>query len=410
MAHKESSELVLDLSCAPLDLSVKRRPISISEHINGVAHFSFLDKVASKNATERDIYQIDVEAWDDSLWNVKSVLQLAEIREDWKTDEDTDSEDIAPWRCKVSVEATETMGFISRETIRDNDIDNSLNSGCGISENSDFFVFSDPPLSDTASRRDMDTVTSGGHGECVILSATEASDISRMEAESVSLGGDHGKVAGAGKVTEVSGVESVSPSGDGDEVMSRVSDFGGVKSGSSGVISAPFSRKRVFDHSLLDCWLNNDLEYTIGDKRWRFDLQGEINEVEDIGVDMPCDEAMIEVSDCEEGSDIVELPVVESNVESDSAIEDGRSILHDSDLQIFPAEEMKEPEEETDFEETFEAVITMGNESGVPFDSLEPLMLSDTDLDVDELLKANLKVEPNNNSDELFANLLIDLP
>lgn len=88
------------------------------------------------------------------------------------------------------------------------------------------------------------------------------------------------------------------------------------------------------------------------------------------------------------------------------------------DLQIFPPEEvleelekvLGEPDQETDIQETFEAAVAMVNESGLPIDSLDSLMLSDTDLDVEELLKVNRKVEPNNNSDDFLSNLLIDLP
>jgi len=364
----------LDLSYSPLDLSVKR-PISISEQINGVAHFSFaLDKVA-KDATDKENCDIDVEAWDDSLWNAKSVIKLAEILEDWKSDEETNpEEDTAPWRCKVSVEATEEdMGVIQGEVIGDDVFNNILDLN-GISESSDFFVFGDPTEfeSESQDNRDSDTVTAGDD---------DTSD----------------KVDAAASVSNGDGQEAEAPATEG-------------LTNDKYTVSETSTRKRVFDKSLLDCWLNDNMEYTVSDKRWRFEFRDELNEFDDLDV-MPCDEAMIEVSDCEEGSDIVELPIVDSAVDSDIHVEDSRSILQDSDLQIFPAEEvLEEADQETDIQDIFEAAVTMVNESGEPIDSLDSLMLSDTDLDVEELLKANLKAEPNNNSDDFLSDLLIDLP
>jgi len=357
----------LDLSCCPLDLSVKKPLISITEHINGVAHFSFaLDNVAN-DATDKEICDIDVEAWDDSLWNAKSVIKLAEILEDWKSDEE---EDTAPWRCKVSVEATEAdMGLIQGEVIGDDTLD--LN---GISESSDFFVFCDPIDFESESQdvrdSDIEVAADDDISDKVDIGATATMAEVKLSEESTE-GPPHDKYT----------------------------------------VSEPSPRKRVFDKSLLDCWLNDNMEYTISDKRWRFEFRDELNEFEDLDAMAPCDEAMIEVSDCEEGSDIVELPIVDSAVYSDIHEEDCRSILQDSDLQIFPAEEvLEEPEQETNILETFEAAVAMVNESGAPIDSLDSLMLSDTDLDVEELLKANFKVEPNNNSDDCLSNLLIDLP
>lgn len=378
MASFGSEDSPLDLSFRPLDLSVKR-PISISEQINGVAHFSFaLDNVA-KDATDKENCDIDVEAWDDSLWNAKSVIKLAEILEDWKSDDETNPEDdIAPWRCKVSVEATEKdMGFIQGEVIGDSELNNVLDLN-GISESSDFFVFRDPTEFDSESQDDIDSD---------MVAAADDDIRDRTE-------------AGAAAVT-VSGVDVEEESEPPKECL-PIDKY---------TVAEPSTRKRGFDKSLLDCWLNDNLEYTISDKRWRFELRDELNEFDDFDVMMPCDEAMIEVSDCEEGSDIVELPIVDSVVDSDSHVEDCRSILQDSDLQIFPPEEvLEEPEPDIDIQETFEAAVTMVNESGLPIDSLDSLMLSDTDLDIEELLIVNRKVEPNNNSDDFLSNLLIDLP
>jgi len=379
MASFGSEDNPLDLSFRPLDLSVKR-PISISEQINGVAHFSFaLDNVA-KDATYKENCDIDVEAWDDSLWNVNSVLKLAEILEDWKSDEETNSEDdTVPWRCRVSVEAIEKdMGFIQGEVIGDNDSNNFIDFK-GISESRDFFVFRDPSEFESESQEDIDSDMGA---------AADDYNCDRME---------------AGETAPVVGVEEESEPPREAPPTDKYT------------VAEPSTRKRVFDKSLLDCWLNDNLEYTISDKRWRFELCDELN---DLNVMMACDEAMIEVSDCEEGSDIVELPVVDSVVDSDSHVEDCRSILQDVDLQIFPPEEvleelekvLGEPDQETDIQETFEAAVAMVNESGLPIDSLDSLMLSDTDLDVEELLKVNRKVEPNNNSDDFLSNLLIDLP
>ena len=151
----------------------------------------------------------------------------------------------------------------------------------------------------------------------------------------------------------------------------------------------------------------------------RFDIRDQIKEFEDAD-----DEPMIEVSDSEEGSDIVELPVVESECDyySDKDEQDCRSILCDSDLQIFPsgilvAETRAEEAATNIFDDNLvkefctnntKVNSTLGNDSGILSNSLEPLMLSDSDFDLDELLKA----EPNNNidSDDFFSDLLIDLP
>jgi len=343
-----------------------------------------LDNVA-KDATDKENCDIDVEAWDDSLWNVNSVLKLAEILEDWKSDEETNSEDdTVPWRCRVSVEATEKdMGFIQGEVIGDNE-SNNLSDFNGISESSDFFVFRDPTEFESESQDDIDSD---------MMAAANDDNRDSMEA------GAAATVPGVG-VEEESEPPREAPATD------------------KYTVAEPSTRKRVFDKSLLDCWLNDNLEYTISDKRWRFELRDELNEFDDLSVMMACDEAMIEVSDCEEGSDIVELPIVDSVVDSDNRVEDCRSILQDVDLQIFPPEEvleepeevLEEPEQGTDMQETFEAAVAMVNESGLPIDSLDSHMLSDSDLDVEELLKVNRKVEPNNNSDDFLSNLLIDLP
>lgn len=373
MASFGSEDSPLDLSFRPLDLSVKR-PISISEQINGVAHFSFaLDKVA-EDATDKEISDIDVEAWDDSLWNVKSVLKLAEILEDWKTDEETNSEDdIGPWRCKVSAEDNKetTMGYTLGEAIGDCASDNILNVSA-VAEMSDFFVFPDPTGIDPEPGDDSAN-----------LIVTESFDDNRH-------------------VTDTRVADEIGAT---DAFRANLSV---VKP-----CAVPLVRKRGFDQSLLDCWSNNELEYAISSKRWRFDLR---DELDDLGVDMQLyDDVMIEVSDCEEGSDIVELPVVEDNVDDDSLLaEDCRSILHDSDLQIFPPDEILEETELEIVEDSLEAAIPMENsfEAVIPIETdvtLDSLMLSDTDLDIDELLKTSLKVEPNNNSDDFFSNLLIDL-
>jgi len=169
----------------------------------------------------------------------------------------------------------------------------------------------------------------------------------------------------------------------------------------------------------LDCWFNDNLEYTNCDRSWRFDIKYKVDEFEDVD-----DEPMIEVSDSEEGTDIVELPVVETASDSGNAADehDSRSILCDNDLQIFPtgillAEICPEEAVTNMFDDNqvnelgtdiTEVNSTFVNESGILSDSLEPLMLSDADFDLDELLKT----EPNNNSDcdGFISDLLIDLP
>ena len=369
MANLGSESEALDLSFKPLDLCVKR-PISISEQINGVAHFSFaLDKLDTDATQREDINSVDVEVWDDSLWNVKSVIQLAEIVDDWKSEESNSEDESGPWRCKIVVEdKKKDLGYdITRESTGDSDLDNLYCVENAIGDTSEFFVFSNPTHPAEA-QHDMTGFT---------VTNSYVSDVS-VAAESETL-----LVPSA---TDVAFVEEYCP--------------------------AAVVRKRGFDQSLLDCWSNDDLEYANSAKRWRFDHGDELDEVlsDEIG---PCDEIMVEVSDCEEGSDIVELPVVEDHVDyldSVSFVEDCRSILYDSDLQIFPSEEsIAESRPPIPMSDTSNFVVAINNEDSVKSDSL---LVPETNhkLKMGEVLETKSKVEPNNNSDDFLSNLLVDLP
>jgi len=406
MAHISTQEVALDLSCVPIDLSVNRTltSISISEHINGVEHFSFLDQVA-KEATEIDNNcGIDVEAWDDSLWNVTSVLKLAEIRRDWGTDDESSEDECVPWRFKT-IEPSEQDRWHSSDTSREsviNELSSISASGPGISESSEFYVFSDPH-----EEKDFDpevTVTGERGVGCDEQSTAVISELEILASNGWSV---------PEPATSVSIISQCD-----------VIDSPAVSTGATSVmieeeIQPVSTKKRKFDISLLDCWFNDNLEYTNCDRSWRFDIKYKVDEFEDVD-----DEPMIEVSDSEEGTDIVELPVVETASDSGNAADehDSRSILCDNDLQIFPtgillAEICPEEAVTNMFDDNqvnelgtdiTEVNSTFVNESGILSDSLEPLMLSDADFDLDELLKT----EPNNNSDcdGFISDLLIDLP
>jgi len=370
--------MALDLSSTALDLSFER-PISISEQINGVAHFSFaIDKVA-KGAQIKENREIDVEAWDDSLWNVKSVIALAEILADW----DSDEEDSGPWRCNYFVydKPADTMGYdISVEGV-DGDCDLST---CDIGDNaiadtSEFFVFSDPPIINTPE-----------------LLPENAVD-----------------------VTETAGDFSVESQVTEDEVYKAVvSDSEPVLTShhSEADISSQVeeSSKRTFDKTLLECWFNNDLEFrNDGAKRWRYDINDELDsDIENLSADIdPFDEIM-EVSDCEEGSDIVELPVVdefEDGSVSVSIADDYRSILHDSDLQLFPMELDKVFDEVVPgIESTLISVTEAARESDLSSKEMQLAQISDPSEGLETI--DSMKVEPNNNEDDFLGGLLVDLP
>jgi len=408
MAHISTQEVALDLSCVPIDLSVNRTltSISISEHINGVEHFSFLDQVA-KEATETDNCGIDVEAWDDSLLNVTSVFKLAEIRKDWVTEDESSEDESVPWRF-TTIEPSELSRGLGSDTFREsviNEFSSISASGPGISESREFYVFNDPH-----GEKDLEPEVLVTGFRDVGVGCVEQSPATNSELEiSANKGWSVSEPA-----TSVSIISPCDIS-DSRTVSTCAISFKMGTDESQPVVA----KKRKFDISLLDCWSNDNLEYTNCDRRWRFDIKYRINEFEDVD-----DEPMIEVSDSEEGTDIVELPVVETECDYGNAVDeqDSRSILCDHELQIFPTgimlaeicpeeaainmfDDNQENELLTDITEVNSIFV---NESGILSDSLEPLMLSDTDFDLDELLKA----EPNNNGDcdGFISDLLIDLP
>ena len=96
------NDMALDLSCAPLDLSLKRVK-SNTQQFNGTANFSFCRKRAAYAVSKAAGDVPDVLEWNDSLLRISSVIKLSEILDDWATDEETDIERV-PWRFKVPVE------------------------------------------------------------------------------------------------------------------------------------------------------------------------------------------------------------------------------------------------------------------------------------------------------------------
>merc|ERR1719312_175455 len=123
-----------------------------------------------------------------------------------------------------------------------------------------------------------------------------------------------------------------------------------------------------------------------------------MNEFENCINELPCDEPMIEVSDSEEGDDIVELPIMENESDEKTGCDDQdtRSILHDNELQIFSsrilvaqtgsAQESQSNAATSILESgntqinesdkaTVEVESALMRESSILSDSLEPLML-----------------------------------
>jgi len=371
-------------------------------------HFykSFLDQVA-KEATETDNCGIDVEAWDDSLLNVTSVVKLAEIRQDWGTEDESSEDESVPWRF-TTIEPSELSRGLSSDTFSEsaiNEFSCISASGPGISESSEFYVFNDPH-----EEKDLDPgvgVTVVRDVDCVEQSPSTNSELEILANNGLSV------------PEPATSVSIISPCDISDSRTVSTCAMSFMMGADESKPQPVAAKKRKFDISLLDCWSNDNLEYTNCDRRWRFDIKYQIDEFEDVD-----DEPMIEVSDSEEGTDIVELPVVETEIDYRNAVDeqDSRSILCDHDLQIFPTgimlaeicseeaainmfDDSQDTELVTDITEVNSILV---NESSILSDSLEPLMLSDTDFDIDELLKA----EPNNNgdSDSFISDLLIDLP
>jgi len=451
-----TEEVALDLSCAPLDLSVKPSitPISISEHINGVEHFSFLDTVANK-ATHKDTCQIDIEAWHDSLWNVSGLLKLEEIRDDWRSEDEATNDDYVPWRCSVNEPIENNMGH-NFELVSADDLDQIQSIGSGISNSSEFFVFG-KPLEDTfetvsdvdkeprTSLAGVKVVTSDqslaatseleefssppfrfGSQSVSLLSLTKSLEKVKCQAASADI------PATMTVPREVEGIRSmesqhtgaIEPVAGHQSVLTELSSSQTIST-----LQQDSCSKKQNLNDLLNCWSNDDPEYTICLKRWRVDIKGEMNEFENCINELPCDEPMIQVSDSEEGDDIVELPIIENESDEKTGCDDQdtRSILHDNELQLFStrvlvaqtgsAQESQSnaatsisESGNTQINESDKAKVevesALMHESGILSDSLEPLMLSDTDFDLDELFK----VEPNNNCDDFLSDLLIDLP
>ena len=237
MAHLNSQEVALDLSCVPIDLSGKPSWPSISEHIDGVKHFSFLDLIANEATETNNNCGIDVEAWDDSLLNVTSILKLAEIRQDWVTDKESSEDESVPWRFSVVESSEQDIGLCS-DTLRESVISefNDVSaSRLGIAESSEFYVFHDPH-----EKKDLGlevTVTGAREVGCDEQSTATNSELELL----TNIGWSHCEGS------DIIGTED-------SQQQQPVVD-----------------KKRKFDISLLDCWSNDNLEYTNCDRRGRFD-------------------------------------------------------------------------------------------------------------------------------------------
>eukprot|EP00092_Neocalanus_flemingeri_P024740 GFUD01026829.1.p1 GENE.GFUD01026829.1~~GFUD01026829.1.p1 ORF type:complete len:303 (-),score=65.31 GFUD01026829.1:95-1003(-) len=296
----------------------------------------------------------------------------------------------------------ENMDYcITEDATGDSDFDNQVHSvDNAVADTSDFFVFPDP--TDPESQLDDAHLVTVTESDEDISNVTRDPGLDNVDADSEGLSGTSN--------TSLSVVEPC---------------------------TVALVRKRTFDQSLLDCWSNDDLEYTNSVKRWRFNPSDEQDEMEG-------DETMIEVSDCDEGSDIVELPVVEDHEaegESVSLAEDCRSILLDSDLQIFPLERMiteigMSMSPLPNLVNSLDSVVTTLQftdaqsecieDNDAKSESVEDTEAEDTEAKSDllvsdvnpsreigevlELTAVKWKVEPNNFADDLLSNLLIDLP
>jgi len=433
----------LDLSFKPLDLSVKRG-ISISDQINGVDHFPLdKDKVAADNANATSKNkEIDVEAWDDSLWRVKTILKVAEILEDWQTEYSEVTSN--PWRCEIEVnekDSEEEMGYTICES---GTIEKDLNSiSDGVADDSELFMFLDPPVDECRS----DIGRSIFNKPIELVASEQSQDFTRSTKVESSTLNEH--------ITDLSS----------SAIQEKFSDF------SSSIIEghnievplvvqdqAHTSPKRKLENFNS----NNDKSESVPIvKRWRCDLpEGE-------SVDII--EELTQVSDSEEGSDVVVLPV--SDETSCMILEDDRSILCDSDLQMFPPSDLSKDSSDnksdsnkdsfvnhsssvTDVTEVLmevgletSVVNTWGNTTGPDgADESMEMKIDDTlefnqalnDKEVDDRstprdvleiipdldfmdgleiltegvaeLEAKSKVEPNNNVDDFLSDLLINLP
>jgi len=226
------------------------------------------------------------------------------------------------------------------------------------------------------------------------------------------------------------------------------------------------SLKRKLEHQGLqsDLWSNGESDPVPSVKRWRCELQ---EDGEGESVDLR--DELRQVSDSEEGSDVIELPVVDED--SCLVLEDNRSILCDSDLQMFPPSDLKKdssenPSDKISFDEfnstsvadVTEVLMEIGLETPVvnnwglnispdgaqettemrtdddhvefdralydkevddrstPRDVLEIIpdldFMDGLEILTEELaeLEAKSKVEPNNNVDDFLSDLLINLP
>merc|ERR1719495_1170737 len=185
MAHLKN-DMALDLSCAPIDLCIKRVK-SNTKQFNGTTNFSFCRKRADYAASKAGGDEPDVLEWNDSLLRISSVIKLSEILDDWATDEDTDINRV-PWRFKVPVELLKNNSdsYENSENLLDNDNNtylNSFNGDKGISESAEFYVFGNTYVTDTndydvledlidITQQDLDgiPVVIAGHSESAVTS------------------------------------------------------------------------------------------------------------------------------------------------------------------------------------------------------------------------------------------------
>jgi len=366
----------------------------------------------------------DVLEWNDSLLRISSVIKLSEILDDWATDEETDIERV-PWRFKVPVEPVRNYSdfYEHSENLLNNDNTylNSLYEDKGISESAEFYVFGNTYVTDTndynvledlsdITQHDLDSipVVIAGHSESAVTSEVigevnldVAEILSRSPTitldETSSVCRENNQTADNSKLilSSNSGDCKSKPLVQVDPLCIANSE---KRSSKRKVSSTSFKESKKRKKDLENSWSNNKREYTLKAKNWR------VISNHDEFVDYGSDNTFLEVSDSEEGADILELPVVE---EEEPFEEDVRSILFDPDFQVFN----ETISQENPFIEELDSILALESGTTTPCEDLSKItseIFSDTDLVIENILRTNCGVDYNFNEDEFLSDLLID--
>jgi len=372
--------------------------------------------------------------WNDSLLRISSVIKLSEILDDWATDEDTDINRV-PWRFKVPVELLKNNSdsYENSENLLDNDNNtylNSFNGDKGISESAEFYVFGNTYVTDTndydvledlidITQQDLDgiPVVIAGHSESAVTSEVigevQLDDVKTLSQSPTITLDETSSVCRENNLSEDNNKLLLSLNSGYSNLKSIVqvnplcSSNSEKRASKRKVNSTPSKQSKKRKKDLENLWTNNKREYTLKAKNWRV-----ISNHEEF-VDDGSDNTFLEVSDSEEGADILELPVVE---EEEPFEEDMRSILLDPEFQVFNETMSQEnpliEELENPLIEELDSILAL--ESGTTnlcedLSKITSEMFSDTDLDIENTLLTNCSVNYNFSEDEFLSDLLIDL-